>query len=436
MTFARTGGRALVPVASVDTVRSERRLVDPTGRVLVKLADDTVTAELLAPPGSGAPSTRTSWREIEIEIVDGPRSLLDVIDPILREHGTETVQILLEARPRHRRETTPGSTADDGPDAKKRPRLQRKKASAADVALAHIGVQVAQVPAQDLPVRLDTPGQRAQDARRHAPAAQRADHVQAALRRRRDPAPARRAQVARRGTRCGPGRRGDARPRLRRRRGTRATRSRAQADASRAELTEAYRAAHDRVLAELDGDRYHQILVALHGLVEQPPFRKRGRPTGREGLPGPRRAQLRPGARPRRGGGVTAPRRRARRADARRPQGRQAGPLRGRGGRARLRQARHPVRRRHGGRAGGAGRTPGLPADPRPAAHAGDHTPPPRTLPSSTAACTRWRTCRPPGPGQMSTQPGLRHADVVCADGSADPAGADDQLRVIPSDAE
>jgi CHAD domain-containing protein len=55
----------------------------------------------------------------------------------------------------------------------------------------------------------------------------------------------------------------------------------AETDA-RSELAEAYRAAHDRVLAELDGDRYHQILVALRALVDQPPLRKRaGRRAGK-----------------------------------------------------------------------------------------------------------------------------------------------------------
>jgi CHAD domain-containing protein len=51
---------------------------------------------------------------------------------------------------------------------------------------------------------------------------------------------------------------------------------------ARSELTEGYRAAHDRVLAELDGDRYHRLLLTLHDLVEQPPFRKRAtRPAGK-----------------------------------------------------------------------------------------------------------------------------------------------------------
>jgi len=41
------------------------------------------------------------------------------------------------------------------------------------------------------------------------------------------------------------------------------------------ELGLAYRSAHDRVLAELDGERYHGLIVALDELVASPPFTKR-----------------------------------------------------------------------------------------------------------------------------------------------------------------
>jgi CHAD domain-containing protein len=41
------------------------------------------------------------------------------------------------------------------------------------------------------------------------------------------------------------------------------------------ELGEAYRGAHDRVLAELDGERYHAIVAALDELVSAPPFTER-----------------------------------------------------------------------------------------------------------------------------------------------------------------
>ena len=56
---------------------------------------------------------------------------------------------------------------------------------------------------------------------------------------------------------------------------------RSGAEGAQSELSDAYRTAHDRVLAELDGDRYHRILESLRGLVEQPPLRKKAK--GRAG---------------------------------------------------------------------------------------------------------------------------------------------------------
>jgi len=53
----------------------------------------------------------------------------------------------------------------------------------------------------------------------------------------------------------------------------------------RSELGEAYRVAHDQVLADLDSDRYRQILADLQALVEQPPFRKRATARAGKTLP-------------------------------------------------------------------------------------------------------------------------------------------------------
>ena len=47
------------------------------------------------------------------------------------------------------------------------------------------------------------------------------------------------------------------------------------AGAADAELGQAYRTAHDRVLAELDGDRYHASPHGLDGLVTSPPLTER-----------------------------------------------------------------------------------------------------------------------------------------------------------------
>jgi CHAD domain-containing protein len=58
------------------------------------------------------------------------------------------------------------------------------------------------------------------------------------------------------------------------------------AEGAAAELDGAYRTAHDRVLAELDGDRYHDLLMALDALVTSPPLTERAAVATRKVLPG------------------------------------------------------------------------------------------------------------------------------------------------------
>jgi CHAD domain-containing protein len=57
------------------------------------------------------------------------------------------------------------------------------------------------------------------------------------------------------------------------------------AEDAAAELEGAYRTAHDRVLAELDGERYHGILLALDRLVTSPPCTDRAAAPAAEVLP-------------------------------------------------------------------------------------------------------------------------------------------------------
>lgn len=79
---ALTLGAPLVPVAEVDTTRTARNLLDAEGNVLAELADDVVAAQRLQPPGPP-----TTWREIEVELVDGDRSLLKAVGRQLKEAG-------------------------------------------------------------------------------------------------------------------------------------------------------------------------------------------------------------------------------------------------------------------------------------------------------------------------------------------------------------
>ena len=61
-----TAGRALQPIATLDTERTTLTLTGPAGQVLAEVADDSVTATRL--DAAGDPDTSPlRWREIEVE---------------------------------------------------------------------------------------------------------------------------------------------------------------------------------------------------------------------------------------------------------------------------------------------------------------------------------------------------------------------------------
>src|SRR6185312_523491 len=79
-----TGGQPLRPIARLGTTRRLRRLAGRDGEVLAEVADDLVVGSLPAPGGAGPGGAgmpewqeASRWREIEIELVTGPRGLLD-----------------------------------------------------------------------------------------------------------------------------------------------------------------------------------------------------------------------------------------------------------------------------------------------------------------------------------------------------------------------
>jgi hypothetical protein len=93
------GGQPLRPIALLATTRRLRRLASGDGEVLAEVADDLVAGSLPAsaavgpgtsgPGASGMPEWRevSRWREIEIELVTGPRELLDSAGEALRHAG-------------------------------------------------------------------------------------------------------------------------------------------------------------------------------------------------------------------------------------------------------------------------------------------------------------------------------------------------------------
>ncbi|MDN4175056.1 CYTH and CHAD domain-containing protein [Nocardioides sp. SOB77] len=75
-----TRGVALAPVATVTTRRTVRHLVAEDGTVLAELADD----EVVGTPAGGRPVT---WREWELELVEGDEDLLAAADELFAAHG-------------------------------------------------------------------------------------------------------------------------------------------------------------------------------------------------------------------------------------------------------------------------------------------------------------------------------------------------------------
>jgi CHAD domain-containing protein len=75
-------GQPLRLAARIRTRRLEQPILGADGTVLALLADDTVISEA---PGDRFVVQR--WRELEVELVDGQRSVLDAIEDVLRTAG-------------------------------------------------------------------------------------------------------------------------------------------------------------------------------------------------------------------------------------------------------------------------------------------------------------------------------------------------------------
>jgi CHAD domain-containing protein len=283
MVWAHSRGAPLRPVAETTTDRTVHRLVDATGQALVELADDRVSARRLRPAdGSGdAAGAATSWREIGVELGGGGIELLDAVDSRLRTRG------LLEAAGSSQQLAPVLNGHERGWPARRKAAKLTAESAAGDVILAHVREQVEQVRSQDLPVRLDAP-----DAVHKMRVATRrlrsalvtfkplfAGDVVRPLRGELkwlagELGAARDAEVMRDRVRSAV----EAENTL--------LRLGPVAEVAGAELGDAYRDAHDRVIAELDGDRYRRLLTSLDELVDSPPFT--GRAAARAGKTLPR----------------------------------------------------------------------------------------------------------------------------------------------------
>lgn len=141
-------GAAAAPVAILRTRRLATLLRGDDGRVLAEVADDEVTATALA-AAEGEPATTLTWREVEVELVDGEPALLDQVGGALTAAG---------ARPSGSASKLARVLADrlravDGVG----PKLP-KKPTAGDVVLSALRAQIADLQEADLRIRTDRPG--------------------------------------------------------------------------------------------------------------------------------------------------------------------------------------------------------------------------------------------------------------------------------------
>src|SRR5450631_4645821 len=80
---AIAGDRPLVPIATLHTTRIERRLLDADGNALAAVADDTVHGQRL----TGGAAEESTWREVEVELLDGTKAFLEAVSDRLRAAG-------------------------------------------------------------------------------------------------------------------------------------------------------------------------------------------------------------------------------------------------------------------------------------------------------------------------------------------------------------
>ncbi len=125
----------LVPIVTISTARVVRRLIGGKGRELAEVADDRVRTT--------SPDGDSGWREIEVELRDGKRPLLDAVGDRLIEAGARPARSSSKLA-RTLRLPTPALA----------PRITGS--SAGSEVTRYLVEQVSQLQAQDLGVREDT----------------------------------------------------------------------------------------------------------------------------------------------------------------------------------------------------------------------------------------------------------------------------------------
>ena len=143
LVLVHTRSHVLVPVARIRTSRSSTPLQAADGAFLARFSDDRVEAQTLLPPAE-----QSRWREWEIELADGPRTLLEDADKMLAAEG-----VPVSALPSKLARALGSSYPGEQPPAPK----PRRRGPASDVMLAYIFQQVQALKGHDPAVRVDAP---------------------------------------------------------------------------------------------------------------------------------------------------------------------------------------------------------------------------------------------------------------------------------------
>ena len=259
------------PVVRLRTTRALTQLLDDEGRVLAEIADDTVTATV---QGQQAP---TSWRELEVELVDGPVRLLPAVGRRLRRQGAVPAAYpskLARALDGH----SPAQPALPPRPVPNGHRGSRRGVGAGDVVLTHLRAQRDELLAHDPQVRLD-----AHDSVHQMRVATR--RLRSALATFRplftpDATTALRAELAWLAAVLGAARDAEVLRDLLTAELTALPehlRHGPIAERITTDLDQAYRTAHAHAVGELDGPRYLALLSALDAFVADPPFARPAR---------------------------------------------------------------------------------------------------------------------------------------------------------------
>jgi CHAD domain-containing protein len=145
------------PVATLHTHRVLRRLYDGDGRQLAEVADDLVTGTAL-PTAAGEAATITSWREIEVELVDGGPEVLAAVADVLVAAGarpsgssSKAGQVLRD------RLGAVGAAAEATPATRGGKRTASRRPTAGDVVRAAVAAQAGDLRTADLAIRTGRP---------------------------------------------------------------------------------------------------------------------------------------------------------------------------------------------------------------------------------------------------------------------------------------